>query len=587
MSNAWLSSHSPELSWSSGAWLVKLRGDEFAEISLHGQVLIRSIRALIRDQNWGTPEFRVKKVSESANKLEIQLSSEGFGDHFAGTVKLEVKDLTAEFEMSLSCKNDFLANRIGLTVLIPPVLAGTDFEVQHSDGSQEKSKLPVKISPHQPVFDISSLAWRHLGLGVKLEFSGDVFEMEDQRNWTDASYKIYSRPLSLPFPYSVAQGENIIQKLVITAETLGAIEPEAGQRQENRIQLQPAGIFPSIQLGAASAPDVASGNFQKASTVGRFPVLVEVDLNTPNWKAALDRATHNSAGIDLRVICGADSTEEDFHELLDAIVSLDILRIAVFDSDSHVSIGKTTKFMKQALDTRGIKTKVIAGARSHFTELNRNFAGLPESWDGLTFSITPLFHAVNTEQLVESIAIQSLVVSQAVEMASGKEVHVGPITLRPRFNNVATEKPEIPEVFDLSTGYGAEWFGGDDQRQKSPELAAWLVASVAAMALRGVDSLTYFEEWGPRGIQSAEGTAYPVFEVFTILRELVGREFLSGSSLDGLIRALSFTRDQKNSNSNLLLVSNLSRQDCEVELEIGGNLTVVQVGAYSWQKVYL
>ena len=36
---------------------------------------------------------------------------------------------------------------------------------------------------------------------------GDTFEMEDQRNWTDASYKTYVRPLALPWPYTLRAGE--------------------------------------------------------------------------------------------------------------------------------------------------------------------------------------------------------------------------------------------------------------------------------------------------------------------------------------------------------------------------------------------
>jgi hypothetical protein len=334
---------------------------------------------------------------------------------------------------------------------------------------------------------------------------------------------------------SVAVPTFDVAPLSTTVDAMVPTEPETEKITDNKILLKPVGIFPAIQLGASSAPDVAGGIFGAATAGTGLPVLVEVDLNTHNWKAALERATQNSARTDLRVVCGADSTEADFNELLDAIVSLDVLRIAVFDSDRHVSVKATTHLMKQALDTRGINPKIIAGARSHFTELNRNLAELPESWDGLTFSISPLFHTHNTEQLVESIAIQRLVANQAVEMAGGKEVHIGPITLRPRFNNVATEKPEIPYVSDLSIGYGAEWFGGDDQRQQSSELAAWLVASAAATSVRGVDSLTYFEEWGPRGIQLAEGAAYPVSEVVTILGTMVGKAFLNGSSPDGLI----------------------------------------------------
>jgi D-apionolactonase len=585
VSLAWISSKASELQWSSGHWSVKLRGDEFAEISFNGQVLLRSVRALIRDQNWGTPEFIVKKVSESPNQLEVEIASEGFDSHFAGSVKFEIKNSTAEIGMALTCSKAFSANRIGLNVLIPPALAGTELLVHHSDQSQDKTNLPVKISPHQPVFDISALAWRQAGLEVKLEFSGDVFEMEDQRNWTDASYKVYSRPLSLPFPYPLAVGEQITQKLLITVDSEGATEAQAKQKNDDKVLLKPAGIFPSIQLGASSAPTVTGGNFDTNAPGAGLPVLVEVDLNTQNWKAALERAAKNSSGIDLRVICDAGVTASTLNELLDSIASLNILRIAIFDSGLHVSTGETNQHLKQLLDDRGMNPKLIVGARSHFTELNRNFSDLPETGDGLTFSISPLFHALNTEQLVESIAMQRLVASQAVDMAGGKEVHVGPITLRPRFNNVATEKPEIPDVSDLSIGYGAEWFGGNDARQQSPELAAWLVASAAATSVPGVHSLTYFEQWGPRGVESGDGITYPVSEAINILAEMTGRPFLSGSSPDGLIWALNFVSGEANSTGNLLLVANLRGQGSEVQLEVGGKSTVVNLDPYSWQRI--
>ena len=35
---------------------------------------------------------------------------------------------------------------------------------------------------------------------------GDAFEMEDQRNWADASFKTYVRPLPKPRPYVIAEG---------------------------------------------------------------------------------------------------------------------------------------------------------------------------------------------------------------------------------------------------------------------------------------------------------------------------------------------------------------------------------------------
>jgi D-apionolactonase len=44
------------------------------------------------------------------------------------------------------------------------------------------------------------------GLTVTCRMEGDRFEMEE-RNWTDASFKTYCRPLALPWPFMLAAGE--------------------------------------------------------------------------------------------------------------------------------------------------------------------------------------------------------------------------------------------------------------------------------------------------------------------------------------------------------------------------------------------
>jgi hypothetical protein len=53
-------------------------------------------------------------------------------------------------------------------------------------------------------------------LQVQLAFYGDIFETEDQRNWSDSSYKTYSTPLHLPFPALVMEGETMQQQVVVT-----------------------------------------------------------------------------------------------------------------------------------------------------------------------------------------------------------------------------------------------------------------------------------------------------------------------------------------------------------------------------------
>ena len=122
--------------------------------------------------------------------------------------------------------------------------------------------------------------------------------------------------------------------------------------------------------------------------------------------------------------------------------------------------------------------------------------------------------------------MQRLIAQQTVAMAGGAPVHIGPVSLRPRFNNVATAPEPAPTRADLAEGYGAEFTGSPDPRQAAPELAAWTIASAAALAVPGVASLAWFEEWGPRGIRSDSGEQLPVaaaIVALTRLGDLLGR----------------------------------------------------------------
>lgn len=78
----------------------------------------------------------------------------------------------------------------------------------HPDNTEEQLSFPVQISPHQPFRNIASLKWPiDNDLYAELHFEGDIFETEDHRNWSDASYKTYSTPLDLPFRFWMAAAD--------------------------------------------------------------------------------------------------------------------------------------------------------------------------------------------------------------------------------------------------------------------------------------------------------------------------------------------------------------------------------------------
>lgn len=565
----------PSETWRSGAWSLERRGDELADVRWRGRIVLRSVRAVARDRDWNTPAMHVDAVAASPGALEISVHADDFGAAISGAVRVRADGDRLTIGWRGASAVDWLTNRTGLVALHPPHLAGAALDVVHADGSSERTAFPTAISPHQPVRDITRLGWRDAGMDVAVAFSGDVFEMEDQRNWTDASFKTYSRPLDLPFPYPVAAGQELRQSIEISV----AGDPAPDHAVSSRIALVPSGAFPEILTCASSAPDPAPAIPPIGDTL-----LVELDLAAPNWRRALHRVPQRP--LDVRLVLPQD--DEDLSPVsvraldaaVDALADREIRRIAAFSRQVHTARSVHVSALRCALSRVGVSAHVVVGARSHFTELNREQAALPADADGVVFASTPLFHALGTEQLVESVAMQRLTAEQAVRIARGLPVHVGPVTLRPRYNNVATAPAPMPSRDDLAEGYGAAFTGGVDDRQTASELAAWVIASAAAFAVPGVSSIAYFEEWGPRGLYTADGTATAAATAVRALTALSGAELLSGASPDGLLWAVGGRRDGR----EVVLAANLSDAARTAVVEVDGREIEVALEAWGWAE---
>ena len=561
-----------------GGWQFEQRDDEFADLTFDGQLVLRSVRAVIRDRDWNTADLVIDGFTETSDEnsgsVQFSVHSRGFGSAFSGTVRLDLADNQAKFSLDLESQGEYLTNRTGFIVLHSPAAAGANLVVEHASGGLEVTEFPVAISPNQPVFDIAGLKWNQGSKLIDVAFAGDVFEMEDQRNWTDASYKTYNRPLDLPFPYRVAAGEHVVQLVTVLVEPLGADAAVVSQSSKaNRIELVPAGKFAQIQVAASTAP----GDNPSVSPVGDV-VLVELDLESTNWQAALQRVAQTSKHLDVRVISADVSKLELLAEALAQLPQVTVERIAVFDAGTHVASQAGTDLLAQLPYFAKTKPQILGGARSHFTELNRNLQSILPGSDAVAFSTTPFFHALSNEQLLEAVAMQRLVAKQAVQLANGKPVHVGPIALRPRFNNVATGPQPTPSQPDLSEGYGAEFTGSTDPRQASPELAAWVIASAAALSVQGIASITYFEQWGPRGIADSTGKDFPVAEAVRLLAELSGGELFVCESVDGFVWALAAKTGEKLT----ILASNLNRFEVDIEVSVLGQTHRFELPALAW-----
>ena len=129
------------------------------------------------------------------------------------------------FEVTAEPRTPFLTARCGFAVLHPlEGIVGQPAIIEHVDGSREQATFPDLIAPSQPFMEIRAIEHQVApGISARCLMTGDVFEMEDQRNWSDASYKTYVRPLALPWPYVMDAGVRNQQavELLITDSSAG------------------------------------------------------------------------------------------------------------------------------------------------------------------------------------------------------------------------------------------------------------------------------------------------------------------------------------------------------------------------------
>ena len=184
--------------------------------------IIKMIYGALRSENWETipPIISHQEIEEYENGFKVKYTAVyKSGDiHYQADFSIEGnKDNSIVFSMRGEALSDFKKNRIGICVLHPiKECAGRKVSITQPDGNIYESVFPAMISPHQPFFNIQQMDWDlDNGVNVQVNFEGDIFETEDQRNWTDSSYKTYSTPLHLPFPVLVKTGEKIEQRITL------------------------------------------------------------------------------------------------------------------------------------------------------------------------------------------------------------------------------------------------------------------------------------------------------------------------------------------------------------------------------------
>ncbi len=533
-----------------GPWRVTLENGALRYLTLAlpaGDVddveVVRGIYVAVRDHNWATiaPRFTRYDVDERSDSFTVRLTVEHTEREIDFTWESTIEgtaDGRLVYEMDGHARSTFRRNRIGFCVLHPMEAAGTRLEVEHPDGRSDSGVFPEAISPHQPFFDIVAMRQQVApNAEVEVRFEGDVFEMEDQRNWTDASFKTYCTPLALPYPVEVKAEERVRQRVEIVVRAAGA-----GNKPPRHVSKatsatvavgdQPMGVLPPIGLQVAShGQPLSTRDIDALRRLRLAHLRVNLDLTRPDWETRLHQASAEAhalgAALEIEAVCGDTGAGIDAlaATLASKLPGARLARVLVFPRTGVVTTEPVMRRAREAFRAARLDVPLGGGTRADFVNANRAQL-LVEQMDVFGYAINPQVHAFDNASLVETLAAQAVTVDNARRLVGGRPVAVGPVTLRQRLNPAASGPEPEPAPGQLPDRV--------DVRQMSLFGAGWTLGSIRRLASAGAASLTYFETTGWLGVMertegfaehpafpSFAGMLFPVYHVFAAIGVLL------------------------------------------------------------------
>jgi hypothetical protein len=528
-----------------GPLSAQFEGGVLRYIKLGGVEVLRQIYSAVRDHNWGTVPGVLSSLTlnQQPDRFEITFDCA----HQQGEVHFVWRgaitghaDGTLRYHMAGEALSAFRRNRVGFCVLHPMQCAGAACRVLHTDGTQTEAHFPVEIAPHQPFFDIRAVQHEYAPNGwVEVRMEGDTFEMEDQRNWIDASFKTYCTPLALPFPVTVPVGTRIEQTITLTPLTT---PPPAAAPADAPLTLRPTlteRILPLIGLGAASHDEPLSPRqIERLKALRLAHLRVDVRFDQPDWRDRLTRRAQEAASIGAALEVAlhlSDPAEEQLAAVAQLALPAHVARWLIFRVGEKSTREPWLALARQRL---GADAALVTGTDAFFTELNRERPP-HHAADGVVYSLNPQVHAFDDASLVETLAVHATTLATARSFCGGKPIFVGPVTFKMRWNPNATapEPPPAPDELPRQA----------DPRQMSLFGAGWALGSLKYLALGGAAGTTHFETTGYLGIMATEagsrlpdqfpdvaGGVYPMYHLFADLAEFTGAQVIDLHSSDPL-----------------------------------------------------
>ena len=572
-----------------GPLTVELENGNLRYVRYRGVEVLRAVAFLARDRNWATyaPIIGNMKIGQGPDNFTVsyEATCKDPSQELRYRVTISGRaDGSLRFEAEGRAVTDFTANRVGFIVLHPlEGVAGAPVEVTRTDGGVERARFPRLISPAQPLFDIRALAHEVVpGVWATCTMEGDAYEMEDQRNWTDASYKTYIRPLSKPKPYTLRAGEAIRQSVALTFR--GA--PSAGPaRTDERIHVDVGGpsgrMMPRIGLWVPPAEAERSVTVaEQIRALGPSLLVGHLDLRDRSHTAALRHlrtlADAVGAPVVLEVVLpNQRAPAAELGEAAAAVQASGLTLEAVVPSPQEYL--KSWQPQERWPDCPLLEeiygaardafpgVQVGGGMLSYFTELNRKRPPV-EHIDFITHATCPIVHDCDDRAVMETLEALPWVAESVRAFAPGKPYRVGPSMLGMRDNPYGAAPMPNPENRRVAMAM-------NDPRQRGLFGAAWNLGYAARLVEAGVAALTLSAPVGAFGVVHVRtdvpqpwfdergAAVYPVYHVLRGMAGAAGLPQLTTEVSNGsALQAIAY----RNEGGTVLWLANITGEPLRV-----------------------
>jgi hypothetical protein len=477
--------------------------------------IIDLLYTAIRPWDWSTldPDQHSEDVKVTSDICVITIK-----DSFAGS-------LDAQSEITISKDNKFTVayelrglaeysvNRWGICFC----LNSADWMGSTVKSQGNEYQLPAAISPQRVVDGVTQGLFPAANemlfaatdqRSIKVVSTGKVLEAEDQRNWTDNTYKIYSGSLSEPRPFVASAGSLWQQSVTFEISPPNKQVPDGSKIVVNEID-----SLPSIGL------QFNTDSLLPLDALNNALFLLDIDhvrINEESLTAQkINTVSTNGLIVEAALLSShsGDKLHRDIEHLNKQIPAGSRILIQR-EGREIVEIGDLPK--NQSLSS------FIPGTDAYLVDLHRNKYQFGES---ISYSMVPTVHSSDVETIFKTLYTQRESIQFAQEFLA-QQVLVSPITFSTRGNT------ETGHARDQRINFANPEMA---LRIRTIEGAAWTLGSIFALASAGAYSGTWHELFGEFGIIYPDGDAIkfsPTFHALAALGAHHAHEITIATSLD-------------------------------------------------------